>query len=79
MFSVATQPAADRQSALLSAIEERREAHSSPCHVAASNIPRLGQILSFGQCVAFRGFPLARFPLFAGGAGPGAWQWPELA
>lgn len=70
MFGVVTQLAEDRKSALLSVIEERREAHSSACHVTASKIPRLGQTLSFGQCVDFRGgwFPFSLLPLVCQGS-----------
>jgi len=50
---------------------ERREAHTSPCWVTVSKIPRLSQSFGFGRCAFFRGdFVLFYFPLFARRAVP---------
>ena len=65
---------------------ERREAHTSPCWVTVSKIPRLSQSFGFGRCAYFRGdFALFHFPLFArravpvshqlSGSGGCAWCW----
>ena len=57
--------------------DERREAHTFACPVAASKIPGLRQTPGLGRCVFFKGyFALARLLLFTRRASPVAYQLP---